>query len=149
MSSKTVSLNNFAAGIQQLMPAFLGAMLRRERNAISQGIITLPQFLGLSFLHANPGSPVKAFAATLGLKPSSASGLIDRMVRLGVLKRERSKTDRRVVLLTLKAKGEQMVDEITKQKRKSMSELFGTLTADERTTYLKLMQKVVGNLDET
>lgn len=148
MSAKSISIQTFAADMQQLMPAFLGAMIRREKNAISQGIITLPQFLGLSFLHHNPGSPVKAFAATLGLQLSSASGLIDRMVRNGLIRRERSKTDRRVVLLTLKSKGERMVDEILEQKKQSVAEIFAPLSAEERTTYLELMQKVVGNLDE-
>ena len=148
MRNKNISIQAFAADMQQLMPCFLGAMLRRERNAISQGIITLPQFLGLSFLRKNPGSPVKVFADTLGLKPSSASGLIDRMVQNGLMRREHSTADRRVVQLTLKAKGERMVDEIMEQKRKSVVELFAPLTADERTTYLKLMQKVVERVDE-
>jgi DNA-binding MarR family transcriptional regulator len=144
--SKANSLNRFAAEMQQLMPAFLGAMIRRERNAISQGIITLPQFLGLSFLRANPGSPVKAFAATLGLQLSSASGLLDRLAKLGLLKRTHSKTDRRVVLLTLTAKGERMVDEIATQKKESVAGIFSSLSPEERTTYLELMKKVVGHL---
>ncbi len=148
MRNKNSSIQTFAADMQQLLPTFLSAMIRREKNAISQGIITLPQFLGLSFLRNNPGSPVKAFADTLGLKPSSASGLIDRMVQNGLILRVHSKTDRRVILLTLKAKGERMVDEIMKQKRQSVAELFAPLTAEERTTYLKLMQKVVGAIDE-
>ncbi len=146
MKNKTTSIQTFAADMQQLMPIFLGAMLRREQNAVSQGIITLPQLLGLSFLRQNPGSPVKAFADTLNLKPSSASGLIDRMVQNGLMRREHSKTDRRVVLLTLKAKGERMVDEIMEQKQQSVAELFAPLTAEERTTHLRLMQKVVDNI---
>ncbi len=148
MRNKNISIQTFASDMQQLLPTFLGAMLRREQNAVSQGIITLPQFLGLGFLRKNPGSPVKAFADTLGLKPSSASGLIDRMVQKGLVHRVHSKTDRRVILLTLKAKGERMVDEILEQKQQSLSELFAPLTADERTTYLKLMQKVVGEIGE-
>jgi DNA-binding MarR family transcriptional regulator len=146
--NKTVSLNRFAEDIQQLMPAFMGAMIRRERNAISQGIITLPQFLGLSFLHANPGTPVKAFAATLGLQLSSASGLLDRLAKLGLLKRTHSTEDRRVVLLTLTPEGERMVDEIREQKKESIARIFAALSPDERAVYLKLMQKVVSQLDE-
>lgn len=144
--SKKSGLDSFAAEIQQLMPAFLGAMIRRERNAISQGIITLPQFLGLSFLRTNPGSPVKDFAETLGLQLSSASGLLDRMAKLGLLKRTHSTEDRRVVLLTLTLKGEQMVDEIMKQKRQSIAEIFAPLSPEERTVYLTLMQTVTGRL---
>jgi DNA-binding MarR family transcriptional regulator len=146
--SKTVSLNSFAADIQHLMPAFLGAMIRRERNAISQGIITLPQFLGLNFLRVHPGSPVKAFAKTLGVQLSSASGLLDRLERLGLLERTHSTEDRRVVLLTLTTKGERMVDEIREQKKESIAQIFSTLSPDERTVYLEMMQKVVGRLDE-
>lgn len=146
--SKNVSLNSFAADIQQLMPVFLGAMIRRERNAISQGIITLPQFLGLNFLRTNPNAPVKAFAATLGLQLSSASGLLDRLAKLGLLKRTHSTEDRRVVLLTLTAKGEQMVDEIREQKKESIAQIFSTLSPEERTVYLEMMQKVVRSIDE-
>jgi DNA-binding MarR family transcriptional regulator len=148
MRNKTISIRTFAAELQQLLPTFLGAMLRRERNAVSQGIITLPQFLGMDFLRKTPGSPVKEFAETLGLKPSSASGLIDRMVQKGLVLRTHSKTDRRVVRLTLEAKGEQMVDEIMEQKQQSAAELFAPLSADERAIFLKIMQKVVGHVDE-
>jgi len=148
MRNKPISIQTFAGEMQQLMPTFLGAMIRREKNAISQGIITLPQFLGLRFLHENPGSPVTALATTLGLKPSSASGLIDRMVQNGLILREHSKTDRRVVLLSLKVKGERMVDEIMEQKQQSVAEIFAPLTPAERTTYLRLMQKVVEQVDE-
>jgi DNA-binding MarR family transcriptional regulator len=70
------------------------------------------------------------------------------MARNGLLRREHSKADRRVVLLTLKAKGERMVDEVMEQKRNSMAELFKCLSAEERTIYLELMQKVVGQIDE-
>ena len=146
MEPKPLSLKTFSASLQHLMPTFLSAMIRREQNAISQGIITLPQFLGLSFLRRHPDSPVKDFAATLGLQPSSASGLIDRMVRNGLIRREHSTTDRRVILLSLKTKGERMVDEIMEQKRNSIGQLFASLSAEERTTYLGLMQKVVNNI---
>lgn len=145
--NKTVSLKSFAAEIQELMPVFLGAMIRRERNAISQGIITLPQFLGLNFLRANPGAPVKAFAETLGVQLSSASGLLDRLTKLGLLKRTHSTEDRRVVLLTLTPEGEQMVDEIREQKKESIARIFAALSPDERTVYLELMQKVVSELE--
>lgn len=145
--SKTVSTKSFAEGMQQLMPVFLGAMIRRERNAVSQGLITLPQFLGLSFLRANPDSPVKALAATLGLQLSSASGLLDRLAKLGLLKRTHSEEDRRVVQIRLTPKGEQMVDEILAQKKESVARIFSALTPEERTVYLQLMQKVVGTLE--
>jgi len=145
---KTITLDEFATRFQQLMPSLLSATVRRERNAVSLGLITLPQFLGLSFLRANPGAPVKAFAATLGLQLSSASGLLDRLAKLGLLKRTHSTEDRRVVRLHLTLKGEQMVDEITEQKKESVSRIFATLTPEERTVYLELMQKAVRNLDE-
>ncbi len=148
MKPKPDSLLTFATKLQTFMPTFIGAMIRQEQNAVSEGIITLPQFLGMNFLRENPESPVKDFAVTLGLKPSSASGLIDRMVNHGLLHREHSSTDRRVVLLTLTPEGEEMVEEVRNQRRQGLATLFEPLTDDERTTYLKLMQKVVGEIDE-
>lgn len=146
--SKKVSLEDFSAEMQGMFPMFLRAMFRRERNAISQGVITVPQFLGLSFLRVKPNSPVKAFAETLGLQLSSASGLLDRLAKLGLLKRTHSTEDRRVVLLMLTRKGEEMVDEIMKQKRHSVAEIFSALSDDERSVYLELMQKVMERINE-
>ncbi|MBM4152096.1 MAG: MarR family transcriptional regulator [Kiritimatiellaceae bacterium] len=140
------SLNTFADEMQRIMPFFMGAMLRRERNAISQGIITVPQFLGLSFLRTTPEATVKDFAATLGLKLSSASGLLDRMEKQGLLKRTHSTEDRRVVNLTLTAKGKKMVDQIMQQKRNSIAEIYSVFSPQERETYLTMMQKVMKHI---
>jgi DNA-binding MarR family transcriptional regulator len=148
MTNKTVSLSQFATELQQLMPILLGSTIRRERNAISQGIITLPQFLGLTFLRANPAAPVKAFAATLGVQLSTASGLLARLEKLDLLRREHSTEDRRVVHLFLTTKGEEMLDEINAQRRDSFARLFAALSPDERTLYLQLMKKLAKNLHE-
>jgi DNA-binding MarR family transcriptional regulator len=148
MNKSSISLDHFSAEVQRLIPAFLGAMIRRERNAMSQGLITDPQFVGMVFINEHPNTPVKNFAATLGLQLSSASGLLDRMVKAGMIKRTHSCEDRRVVLLNLTAKGKSILKEITLQKQKSFSDIFSPLTPEERTTFIELMQKVVSHIDE-
>jgi DNA-binding MarR family transcriptional regulator len=148
MDKLSISLDHFSTEVQRLIPAFLGAMIRRERNAMSQGLITDPQFVGMVFINEHPNTPVKNFAATLGLQLSSASGLLDRMVKAGLIKRTHSREDRRVVLLNLTAKGKAMLEEITLQKQKSFADIFAPLSPEERTAYLEMMKKVVGHLDE-
>lgn len=148
MNKLSISLGQFSEEVQRLIPSFLGAMIRRERNAMSQGLITDPQFVGLVFINEHPNAPVKNFAATLGLQLSSASGLLDRMAKAGMIKRTHSREDRRVVLLNLTAKGKSMLEEITLQKQKSLADIFSPLTPEERTIFLELMQKVVSRLDE-
>ena len=82
----------------------------------------------------------------LGLKLPSTSGLVDRLVRTGMLRRVRSREDRRVVLVSLAPRGRKVVDRILRQRRGHAKRFFGLLTAEERASYLAIIEKVVGRL---
>ena len=85
-------------------------------------------------------------AGFMRLKLSSATGLVDRMVKHGLVKRCRCEVDRRVVRVSITAKGKKILPQIYKQKRKGIIKLFAALSSKERAQYLSLVEKLVQQL---
>jgi DNA-binding MarR family transcriptional regulator len=136
----------FTDQLQGLMLQLHQALVKGDKDAIGKGEISVPQFWALLFLDRHPDAALNQAAEALCLSISSASGLIDRLVRKGYVRRTRCKTDRRRVLLSLSKKGRAVIEEIMQNHRKRMHEVYAPLSASERKQYLALIEKVVNTL---
>jgi DNA-binding MarR family transcriptional regulator len=68
----------------------------------------------LSAIAENPGVTVSHLSETLSVHVSTASNMLDKLDKAGLVERKRSHTDRRVVNLHLTAKGQQILDRAPK-----------------------------------
>ncbi|TNE87949.1 MAG: MarR family transcriptional regulator [Deltaproteobacteria bacterium] len=85
--------------------ARIGARLdERERSVARDHQLTAPQVRALRLLADGCASPV-ALAKSMGLRPSTITGIVDRLERDGLLRRERVEADRRKVTLVLTQDG--------------------------------------------
>lgn len=75
---------------------------------------------------------------------STATGIIDRLVKNEYLKRERSETDRRIVLIRLTDKGKSLVEEVKDVFFRYISMVNEVLTDEEEQQLLNIFQKVIG-----
>ncbi|MBI9106437.1 MAG: winged helix-turn-helix transcriptional regulator [Spirochaetales bacterium] len=66
----------------------------------------------LQFLRQRESAIIGEIALTLGIKPFSATRLVQRLVNLGYISKERTEDDRRVVSVKLEAAGNDFVDAI-------------------------------------
>src|SRR5262245_46462929 len=69
------------------------------------GLISFAQMRVLWAIDGLPGEPLKAIARQLGISNPTATELVDRLEKEGYVRRERSTSDRRQVVLTLKTRG--------------------------------------------
>ena len=83
-------------------------------------------------------------AEHLGLERSSVSGLIDRAVARGLVRREASVDDRRAVRLSLTAEGRRLDGPLTGEVAAVLAPLTGRLTAAERRRLAALLRKLLG-----
>jgi DNA-binding MarR family transcriptional regulator len=67
------------------------------------------QLWALGTVCANPGIRVSDLARTLSVHQSTASNLVEQMVRLGLIVRERDEDDQRVVRLNATARGATLI----------------------------------------
>ena len=81
-------------------------------------------------------------ADALGVPLSTATHTVDRLVKKGVVARDRSEQDRRVVQLELTEQGKRL-QEVFRSKRRSLArEMLAPLSPGEREIFLELMAKI-------
>ncbi len=70
---------------------------RQFREHYGKVNLTFPQALVLSFLETEGTVPISVLADLTGSANSTVSGVVDRLERMGLVRRRRSETDRRVI----------------------------------------------------
>lgn len=143
---KRLSLDQFSSRLAQLIPRLMRECTRHESNYLSQGLITLQQYTTMEYLHQMGISKMNELAKAINLQMSSTTGLIDRLVKQDLVKRERSEEDRRAVFVDLTKKGYSVLKEIHQQKQESIQNLFSKLSSKDRMQYLEIIEKLVGDL---
>lgn len=84
----------------------------------------------------------------LSVAMPTLTGIIDRLVKLGIVERTRDETDRRVVRVSLTDQGEQVIKEMHEKKHAHMKLLIGMLNETEQQELLRITQIMVQRLRE-
>lgn len=94
--------------------------------------ITLPQFDVLAELeHVGEPLTMTELSKKLMVSNGNVTGVIDRLVRVGMVRRTPSKEDRRVQLIDLTTQGQAYFKEMAEQHEQWIAELFESLPASE------------------
>jgi len=104
-------------------------------NAERYAVLVTIQYLGGS---AKPSE----VARWLQRSPNSISMLADRMVRAGLLKRTRDRSDRRVVNLTISNKGKDALKPATLAGWEFIQEILSPLSHEDRRTLVSLLKMI-------
>lgn len=119
------------------------ALMHKECDrALAGRQLTVPQasVIGLLGAAGRP-LPVTRLARLLTQESQSATSLIDRMCAGGLVERVNDPRDRRVVLIQLTHKGEQMFGILQSTAPAFTDEMFSVLSAEEREILHDLLQK--------
>ena len=85
------------------------------------------------------------------ISAAAASQLVEKLVHAGYLERAEDPTDRRAKLLTLSAKGEELIQQGTEERYRWMDDLTSKLSAEEQdkvTEALNILTKAAQTMDE-
>ncbi|WP_164545761.1 MarR family winged helix-turn-helix transcriptional regulator [Paenibacillus albus] len=110
-------------------------------KAANKHKLTALQFVVLRVLHEHPEICLSELAEKLNLGNSTTSGIVEPMVKTGILKRERTKWDRRAMALTLTSTGQELWRETDETRMKMMLPLLDLSEQDYRE--LSRLQKEV------
>jgi len=88
---------------------------------------TIAQYRALVVLASRGPQRLGDLAAALGVAPSTAGRMCDRLVRKRLIQRHRARTDRRAVLVSITAGGRQVVDQATTRRRALIAEILAGL----------------------
>lgn len=120
-------------------------LFRCQDQVVAEFGITAEQYSVLTAIEAL-NEPVRAtdIASRLGHKVNSVSMLVDRMVKAGLVERERDLPDRRAVRLFMTGKGKQAYQRATPAVSKLIEDLLSPLSNEDKDTLVSLLEALRG-----
>lgn len=106
-------------------------LLRREMCKRTAESLSVPQFRVLAFLGRNPDSSLSKVASFVGVADATASAMVERLVRRGIVLREGDPRERRRVMLGLTKEGSAVLDRARARTRTRVAKCLATLTRSE------------------
>lgn len=86
--------------------------------------VTLPQYRALVVLRERGPRRAADLAALLDVTPSTASRMIERLVRKHLVRRARAKDERRITRVHLTGDGQRVVGEVTDRRRADIERIW-------------------------
>jgi len=93
---------------------------------------TIAQYRALVVLASRGPQRLVDLAAALEVTPSTAGRMGDRLVRKGLIRRQRSRSDRRSVQMSITPAGRAVVDQATARRRELLTQILRRLPAAQQ-----------------
>lgn len=101
------------------------------------------ELVALMLAERSKNVTMSKLAQGMSIPMSTATGIVDRLVKKGLFQRGSSAEDRRIVTVSLTEKGKQIVKDVNKHFRVFLDRIRSILTEEEFEKALKIMQKVI------
>ncbi|MGE5589894.1 MAG: MarR family winged helix-turn-helix transcriptional regulator [Bacillota bacterium] len=127
----SVAVDATVEGIEALLRGITRVLKKRGRDILGEFDVTPPQFEALLTLRDSGLLTMGELCQKLYLACSTATDLIDRMERNGLIQRERDSLDRRVIRLKVTAQGERVMDQVLQARLKYLSTVTEGMSPDQ------------------
>jgi DNA-binding MarR family transcriptional regulator len=118
-------------------------IFRSREKELADFDLTPEQAFVLDIIHAAGGSTTITHIVDMSQhKHNSIGSLVDRMARAGLLKKNRTRKDRRAFRIVSTAKGEALLEKVPRQ---SVTAMFACLGDDEKRELASLLSRVMKN----
>lgn len=94
--------------------------------------VTITQFRTLVVLEGHGDTRLNQLAERLGVTPSTAMRMVDRLIAARLVTREANKADRREVLIGLTDEGARLVREVTERRRAEIAAIVAVMPQERR-----------------
>ncbi|MEO3417199.1 MarR family transcriptional regulator [Roseovarius sp. CAU 1744] len=96
----------------------------------------------LRFVAEHPECRLSDLAKYLGVVPTTASSVVDRLVERGFIERRRPASDRRSIALSLTDLGREVFDRLEAEERMTMLLMLEALPEEERADFVRQMMRI-------
>ncbi|MFI7006522.1 MarR family winged helix-turn-helix transcriptional regulator [Streptomyces sp. NPDC050145] len=124
----------------ELLSVSLGVYYGDFTVAAASENLTASQGKALTVLRRRPAA-MRALAETMACDASNMTGIIDRLEKRGLVRREANASDRRVKNVVLTAEGERVTDAI-RAKMRTTHDGLDRLTDQDRDSLYSLLERV-------
>ena len=129
---QTLSTQEVVSRFVELMPAVMRGVMRTQKDDLFRGKVSLPQFIVLDLIFRYGSLKMSVLAIHIGVSLPAMSGLVDRLHKIGLVKRLFDKKDRRIIRIALTPKAENLVKKIREQRKAAVMSIFSKLDQKDR-----------------
>ena len=137
-----LSLGEFSKRYIAIMSEVMRKAMRSQTDELVKGKITIPQFLVLHIVSKTGAQKMSFLAKEMRVSLPAMSGLINRLHKLGVVRRIYDQADRRIIRVDLTAKGKNLVKQVILQRQRMISNIFSRVRPQEREEFLRILSKI-------
>ncbi len=135
-------LLEYASQLESMIPVFIRVGRNLETKRLSRYSLTLPQFFALAVLENNGPCKMKELGLELGLSLGTVTGIVDRLIREGLVERYTDQRDRRVVRVKLSSKGEEILRKIHEDRKRALAERISGLSDSELNQLIETLSSI-------
>ncbi|WBW96419.1 MarR family winged helix-turn-helix transcriptional regulator [Oceanirhabdus sp. W0125-5] len=110
--------------------------------------ITRIQWIALYYIKENPSISQRSLSNMMSVKDSSIGRLLDRLERDGLVIKERSNKDRRIIYVNLTEKGQELIEECLPIGVKFNEDLTKGISQEELRIFEEVLLKMKANVVE-
>jgi DNA-binding MarR family transcriptional regulator len=129
-------------------PGYLVRRLHQIHSAIfleecQEFAITPVQYGLITALLANPGIDQVTLGGEVGIDRTNVADVLNRLSERGLVRRERSKTDRRSMVAFLTKEGESVAENMYDSMRRAQDRLLSPLRPEFRSAFLAMLTELI------
>lgn len=113
-----------------------------------RGSLNIPDIVTLEVLFQRKNLNMSELSKVLKRTMGAATAIIDKLIKLKLVKRCHCRSDRRIVEVSLTKKGAGFASRINKNRLKLIVDIFSVLSEKEKRLYLKLVSKIYKGLKD-
>ncbi|MDP2913641.1 MAG: MarR family transcriptional regulator [Candidatus Omnitrophota bacterium] len=138
----TLSLAEFADKVAEIMPVMMREFFRNQPGRFYKTRITIPQFVVLDMLYRSGESNMTDLARHIFVTTAAMTGIVDRLVRDGCIRRAGDPKDRRMIRVMLTSKGTGVVKDMIEKRNRMTMKIFGMISRKDRFEYLRILEHI-------
>ena len=104
--------------------------------------ITIQQFIVLKAVHENENSKMSDLSNELGVSLGNMTGMVDRLIKGGLVERFDDPADRRIVRVKLTRKARSIIEKIESRRNKMFVKILEKISERDRTTLITIIERI-------
>jgi len=136
-------MNTHKGSLCELMLGFRRKITESDKGNFFKDELTFSQFETLWFIGSSGKKSMEAIAEHLKITPPSATSMIGKMEKRGLVSRKRDMKDRRVIYISLAAKTKKQLEALWKQKEKSFNTIVSKLSKKDKTNLERIIKILI------
>lgn len=125
------------------MLAFRRKITECSKKGSLERELTISQIETLMLIGPDGSRTMESIAAHFGVTPPSATSLVAKLERKGLVVRRKDKKDRRVICIELSASAKKTIVNMWKKKEEALERITSKLSKKDKSEFIRILQVLV------